>query len=158
MFVKCAWDLPAWWVQRLFSSISEAVSAAAVAQWESRLLSEGCWFDSPDMHKIVNPKLLLMCWSAPCTPPPSAYECMNYCKSFWTNASSSCVWQNVNDVSVPQMHLEERGGFVVTRLVTVWDVVSRKYESCHNTVVLVRLITKYSRRLQQKNGQMIGAI
>ena len=47
-------------------------------------LAEGCWFDSPCLHvkvssgKILNPKLLLMCWQA------SVYECfffMNYCKS-----------------------------------------------------------------------------
>ena len=37
----------------------------------SVLLSEGHWFDSPGLHvevslgKILNPKLLLMCWSAP---------------------------------------------------------------------------------------------
>ena len=38
----------------------------------SVLLSEGCWFDSLGLHvevslgKILNPKLLLMCWSALC--------------------------------------------------------------------------------------------
>ena len=38
----------------------------------SVLISEGCWFDSPGVHvevslgKILNSKLLLMCWSAPC--------------------------------------------------------------------------------------------
>ena len=37
----------------------------------SVLLSKGCWFDSPGLHvevtlgKILNPKLLLMCCSAP---------------------------------------------------------------------------------------------
>ena len=36
------------------------------------LLSEGHWFGSPGLRvevssgKILNPKLLLMCWSAPC--------------------------------------------------------------------------------------------
>ena len=38
----------------------------------SVLLSEGHWFVSAGLHvkvslgKILNPKLLLMCWSAPC--------------------------------------------------------------------------------------------
>ena len=38
----------------------------------SVLLFEGRWFDSPGLHvevslgKILNPKLLLMCWLAPC--------------------------------------------------------------------------------------------
>ena len=38
----------------------------------SILFSEGCWFDSPCLHaresldKVLNPKLLLMCWSALC--------------------------------------------------------------------------------------------
>ena len=38
----------------------------------SVLLSEGCWFDSTGLHvkvslgRILNLKLLLMCWSAPC--------------------------------------------------------------------------------------------
>ena len=38
----------------------------------SVLSSEGCRFDSPGLHvnvslgKILNPKLLLMCWLAPC--------------------------------------------------------------------------------------------
>ena len=38
----------------------------------SVLLSEGCWSDSPGPHvevslgKILNPKLFLMCWLAPC--------------------------------------------------------------------------------------------
>ena len=38
----------------------------------SILSLEGCWFDSPGLHvevslgKILNPKLLLMCWSASC--------------------------------------------------------------------------------------------
>ena len=38
----------------------------------SALLLEGCWFYSPGLHgevslgEILNPELLLMCWSAPC--------------------------------------------------------------------------------------------
>ena len=38
----------------------------------SKLLSEGHWFSSPGLHvevsfcKILNPKLLLMCWLSPC--------------------------------------------------------------------------------------------
>ena len=46
---------------------------AAFAQGRaSILLSERLWFDSPGLHvevslgKILNPKLLLMCWLAPC--------------------------------------------------------------------------------------------
>ena len=43
----------------------------------SNLLSEGHWFDSPGLHfevslgKILNPKLLLMCWSASCVAATS---------------------------------------------------------------------------------------
>ena len=37
----------------------------------STLVLKGCWFYSPSLLKILNPKLLLMCWSA-----PSMYECM----------------------------------------------------------------------------------
>ena len=43
---------------------------------DSGLLSEGRWFDSPGLHvemslgKMSNPKLLLMCWLAPCIEPP----------------------------------------------------------------------------------------
>ena len=58
----------------------------------SVLLSEGRWLDSPWLHvkvsmsKILNPKLLLMCWWA-----PHIHQCMNvymnYCQSFWTKAS-----------------------------------------------------------------------
>ena len=52
------------------------------------LLSEGCWFHSPGLHvkvsmgKIPNPKLLLMCWLAPCMAATSVW--MNYCRLFWT--------------------------------------------------------------------------
>ena len=48
----------------------------------SILLLEGHGFDSPGLHvkvslgKVLNPKLLLMCWSW--QQPPSVYEYMNY--------------------------------------------------------------------------------
>ena len=64
------------------------------------LLSEGRWFHSPGLHvevslgKILNPKLLLMWWSAPCMAATAAAQCMNVCmnywKYFWTKASAKC--------------------------------------------------------------------
>ena len=44
------------------------------------LLSEGCWFDSPwsaRWSKILNPKLLLMCWMAPCMAATTISVWMN---------------------------------------------------------------------------------
>ena len=65
----------------------------------SVLLSEGRWHNSPGPHgkvslvKILNPKLLLMYWSAPCmaaTTNQCMNVCMNYCKSLWTKVSAKC--------------------------------------------------------------------
>ena len=66
----------------------------------SVLLLEGCWFDSPGLHvevslgKILNPKLLMTCWSAPRVAATAVsvwmYVCMRYCKSLWTKASAKC--------------------------------------------------------------------
>ena len=42
-----------------------------------------CWFDSPGLHvevslgKILNPKLLVMCWSAPCMAAATVRVWMN---------------------------------------------------------------------------------
>ena len=47
-------------------------SVTVVLQWASVLLSEGRWFYSPGLHvkvpfgEILNPKLVLVCWSAAC--------------------------------------------------------------------------------------------
>ena len=55
----------------------------------STLLLEGHWFDSPDLHvkvslgKILNPKLLLMCWSAACM----AATAINVCMYLWIAVS-----------------------------------------------------------------------
>ena len=48
------------------------VGGLSSGYWASVLLWEGRWFDSPCLHvkvslgKILNPKLFLMCWLAPC--------------------------------------------------------------------------------------------
>ena len=61
------------------------------------LLSEGCEFDSPGLHvkvslgNILTPKLLLMCWSAPCMAATTISVCMNYCKLLWTKASAKSI-------------------------------------------------------------------
>ena len=58
---------------RLKSSSFPQAEAAVARGRASVSLSEGCWLVSPGLHvnlsmgKILNPKLLLMCWSAPCT-------------------------------------------------------------------------------------------
>ena len=60
----------------IFFIIISHVLMSSVRLWlrgrASVLIPEGCWFDSPGVHvevslgKILNSKLLLMCWSAPC--------------------------------------------------------------------------------------------
>ena len=58
------------------------------------LLSEGRWFDSPGLDvkvslgKVRNPKLLLMCWSAPCMA--AATVCLWMFKLLWTKVSAKC--------------------------------------------------------------------
>ena len=74
----------------------------------SVLLLEGLWFDFSGLHvkvvkakvslgKILNLKLLLMCWLAPCVAATAIsvwmhiWICMyvcNYCKLLWTKASA----------------------------------------------------------------------
>lgn len=62
------------------------------------LLSKDHWFDSPGLRdqvslgKIPRPKLLLMCYSAPCMAATTIrmYVRMNYCKSLWPKASAKC--------------------------------------------------------------------
>ena len=55
----------------------------------SVLLLDGCWFDSPGLHvkvslfKILNPKLLLMCWSALCM----AATAISVCVYVWITVS-----------------------------------------------------------------------
>ena len=62
----------------------------------SVLLSEVLWFDSPGLHvevflgKTLNPKLHLMCWSAPCTAATAISECLNYCMLLWTKVVAKC--------------------------------------------------------------------
>ena len=57
----------------------------------SVLLMKDHWFhssglqDNMSLGKILNPKLLLMCWWAPCM-----HACMSYCKSHRTKASAKC--------------------------------------------------------------------
>ena len=57
-------------------------------------LSEGRWIDSPGLHvevslgKILNPKLVLVCWSAPCMAATTISGCIDCCKSLWTKASA----------------------------------------------------------------------
>lgn len=51
----------------------------------SVLLSELRWFEV-SLGKILywrNSKLLLMCWSTPCTAATTISVCMNNCKSLW---------------------------------------------------------------------------
>ena len=61
----------------------------------SIMLKEGHWFDSPVLHvkvslgKILNPKLLLMCWLAPC----KAARAISVWKYHWITVS--CFGQNV---------------------------------------------------------------
>lgn len=53
-----------------------------------------CWSDSLGLHVCKCPCVWCVCvcvcrrlaWQ----PPPSVYECMNYCWSLWTKASSNC--------------------------------------------------------------------
>ena len=60
------------------------------------MLSEGGWLYSAGLYvkvslgKILNSKLLLTCWLAPCMAATTMYVCMNYCKSHWTKVSAKC--------------------------------------------------------------------
>ena len=54
------------------------------------------WFDSRRLHvkvslgKILNPKLLLMCWLGPCMAATTISICLNNCELIWTKASAKC--------------------------------------------------------------------
>ena len=72
------------WSQLLVSSLRYSMRLIV---WVAVAVLEGCWFDSPSLHvkvslgKILNPKLLLMCCSAPCMVATAISVCINYSKA-----------------------------------------------------------------------------
>ena len=80
-----------WLVFNQISTQKNRSMLAAVAQGQSQyLVLKGCWFDSPGLHvevsldKILNPKLVGTLHGS------HHHQCMNDCKSLWTEASGTC--------------------------------------------------------------------
>lgn len=86
---------------------------------------EGRWLDSPGLHvevfKILNHKLLLMCWSAPCVATTAinvcmyvwtvnclnALKCKHFNWSFALIAAHNCIISACTEVHWPLMQITE---------------------------------------------------
>ena len=130
----------------------------------SILLLEGRWFDFLGLHvkvslgKILNLKLLLMCWSAPCM---AAHRCMNYCKRL-LNVDSALLWcklpgfddlgmrlnNYLSHKSAPLPLSSPNTGSASERYATLFDIIPWKIMERMSEIVQPRYLKEGERKLE----------